>query len=111
MADTDMQLRQGETWQELTKELPLAEGSSHLKFLGLDEVELSFNLTEKRPGFLKRIMIFLKLAKPETTKTFKIMPLKKSQYNMKISITREANKNYKATATPDTIKETDRLQY
>ena len=112
MADTDMQLNQGEAWRELTKDLPLAEGSSHLKFLGLDEIELSFHLSEKKPGFFRRVLLWFRLAKPDKTKTYNIMPAKKSAYYFKIVVRRGANKQFKTkteTNIPD-ISEKDPLK-
>lgn len=96
MADAGMQLVQGETWQELTKDLPLAAGSSHLKFLGLDEIEFSFNLSEKRPNYMNRVLIWTKLAKPSERMIYKVKPAKKSAYHLKITIKRTANKRFKA---------------
>lgn len=98
MADTDMQLQQGKAWQDLTKNIPLAAGSSHLKFLGLDEIEFSFCLSEKKPNLMNRVLIRTKLKRQAEVKVFKITQANESVYNLKIRVTRSANKQFKMDA-------------
>lgn len=112
MADTDMQLNQGYAWQKLTQDFPLAAGSSHLKFLGLDEIELSFNLSQKKPNFFKRSLVWIRLLKPDKSKTFRIVPANQSQYLFKIVVKRGANNQFRAktnVSIPDAVSVKDKL--
>lgn len=104
-ADAEFQLNQRSSWQEFAREpllfngVDIAAGMQHHRNLMVREVSFDFTLVPARPGFLARVMRFLKLQAMAPASVYRLPRAGEangSGVGVKIIVTRDAENRYRS---------------